>query len=554
MGLLDSEDVPSFSKGVSMNDQVLIHAPRQETASQSPSKPRRMKPGELSLSHWQVRDKIAGRYEVQAIKKGGMGIVYLCYDHESRKPIVLKTFQDIFFSEKTEVERFMWEAETWVRLEKHPNIVRAYYVERIEDKPYIILECIAGEDPFGPELSGWIRGKGLTLTLSLNFAIQFCSGMLHAQKKFETLGKAFVHRDIKPNNIMVTQNRILKVTDFGLVKAFQAIRRGRKESRPGETGGRENHSLTRIDSYVGTPAYMAPEQWRGEDIDTRADIYAFGCVLYRMLGGSCPFTGASRHEYRIHHLETPPQPIPGISPSLNFVILKCLEKKREKRFQSFREIREELQAFYHDRTDEYVEIEEEGEELEDWELLNKGISLDNLGHHREAIQSYEQAIRLSPQNARVYNNRGTAYRALGQYDPALKDYDRAIQLNPRYPHAYNNRGLVYLVLGQPEKAIQDFDMVIQLHPWYSHAYNNRALGYRALGQHQNALRDFDQAIRLNPQYVDAHYNRALVLERAGLREALDAWRSYLQVAKDIPREKILEVRRRLEHWKEKVQK
>ncbi len=501
-----------------MNDQVLTRATSQETPSQSPSTPLGIKPEEPPISRWQVKDKIGGRYEVQDIKKGGMGVVYLCCDHESQKPVVLKTFQDIFFSEKIQVERFMWEAETWVRLEKHPNIVRAYYVEKIEDKPYIILEYILGEDPFGPELSGWIRGKGLNLTLSLNFAIQFCSGMLHAQKKFEAMGKPFVHRDIKPSNIMVTRNRIVKVTDFGLVKAFQGIRRDRKELGTVETGGQKNHSLTRIDSFLGTPAYMAPEQWLGEDIDTRADIYAFGCVLYRMLRGSPPFSCEDWHEYQIQHLETTPQPIPGISPSLNALILKCLEKKPEKRFQNFKEIREELQAFYHARTDEYVEVEGDGEKLEAWELLNKGVSLDNLGHHGEAIQSYDEAIRLSPQDAKFYNNRGTAYRALGQYDQALKDYEQAIQLSPWYPHAYNNRGLVYLALGQYEKALQDFDMVIQLHPWNPHAYNNRALVYRALRQHEKALQDFDLAIRLNPKDADAYNNRGLVYGALGKHE------------------------------------
>lgn len=535
-----------------MNNPVLTLVTSQEAQSQNPSPPRGIKRGEPSISHWQVKDKIAGRYEVQAIKKGGMGIVYLCYDHESQKPVVLKTFQDIFFSEKTEVERFMWEAETWVRLEKHPNIVRAYYVEKVEDKPYIILEYITGEASFGPELSGWIRGKGLTLTLSLNFAVQFCSGMLHAQKKFEATGKPFVHRDIKPNNIMVTQNRIVKITDFGLVKAFQGIRRDRKELGTVEMGGQKNHSLSRIDSFIGTPAYMPPEQWLGEDIDARADIYAFGCVLYRMIGGSPPFACGDTHEYQIHHLGKTPQPIPGISPRLNLLILKCLEKKPENRFQNFKELRDELQVLYHAQTDEYVEIEGDGEKLEAWELLNKGVSLDNLGLHREAIQSYDEAIRLSPRDAKVYNNRGTAYRALGQYGPALKDYGQAIHLNPWYPHAYNNRGLVCLALGQYEKALQDFHMVIQLHPWYPHAYNNRGFIFLALGHMDPALQDFNEAIKLNPKYVDPYYNRALVLERTGSRGAIDAWESYLQVANDIPGEKILEVHKRMKHLKEKV--
>jgi serine/threonine protein kinase len=335
-----------------MDTQNKTQTPSRKTRTPSPPTTRDIRAQETFVSRWQVRDKIGGRYEVQEIKKGGMGIVYLCYDYESQKPIVLKTFQEIFLSEKSQVERFMWEAETWVRLEKHPNIVRAYYVEKIEDKPYIIMEYIVGEDPFGPELSGWIRAGALNLTLSLNFAIQFCSGMLHAQKKFETMRKSFVHRDIKPSNIMITRGRVLKVTDFGLVKAFLKVGRDPRGLPTEEEGDQKDHPFTLAGSFLGTPAYMSPEQWLGEDIDTRTDIYAFGCVLYEMLKGSPPFTCEVWPEYQIRHLETVVQPIPGISRSLNALILRCLEKKPEKRYRDFKEIRDELQEFYHALTGE----------------------------------------------------------------------------------------------------------------------------------------------------------------------------------------------------------
>ncbi len=88
---------------------------RQETPSSYEALP-----GKDPASRWQTGEKIIGRYEIHGIRKGGMGIVYLCYDHESQKPVVLKTYQDIFHFEKSQLERFMWEAETWVRLEKHP--------------------------------------------------------------------------------------------------------------------------------------------------------------------------------------------------------------------------------------------------------------------------------------------------------------------------------------------------------------------------------------------------------------------------------------------------
>ena len=473
-------------------------------------------PEKVSASRWQAGEKILGRYEIHGIKKGGMGIVYLCYDQESKKPVVLKTYQDIFHIEKLQVERFMWEAETWVRLEKHLNIVRAYCVEKIEDKPYIFLEYISGDDQVGPELSSWIHQRMIDVPLALRFSIQFCTGMLHAQRKFEAMNRPFVHRDIKPSNIMITRDQTVKVTDFGLVKAFQHIEPlGEGERIEGKTA-RTRVGFTSAESLLGTPAYMAPEQWLGEQLDARADVYAFGCVLYEMLTGHPPFMAEDWTEYQIHHLESMPKPVPGLFRNLNTLILRCLEKKAENRYPGFGEIRDQLQKIYQKITGCFLEVDESGARLDAWELLNKGVSLYNLGHTGEAISCYDEAVRVDPQDAKLYNNRGTAYRAERQLDQAIRDFDEAIRLNPWYPPAYNNRGLVFHSLGEEEKALKDFDMAIQLSPWSPSTYNNRGLVYRAMGQYEKAIDDFDTAVRLNPHDPDPYNNRGLVLRTLGL--------------------------------------
>ena len=218
---------------------------------------------------WQVGMMIDGRYEIRDIKMGGMGVVYLCYDPKNIMPVAIKTFQDKYLKDKDSVDRFIYEANAWVDLEKHKNIVRAYYVENIEYRPYIFLEYVAGDKYYGADLRGWILRKGLDLKTTLNFAIQFCDGMIHAEKKFKEMGKPFVHRDIKPANIMVTKDRVLKVTDFGLVKSILT--------------SQDEIDLGR---GWGTFEYMSPEQWLdSENIDTRSDIYSFGCVLYEMVCG-----------------------------------------------------------------------------------------------------------------------------------------------------------------------------------------------------------------------------------------------------------------------------
>jgi len=488
----------------------------QENGRQETPHSRGVIPEVDPTSRWQTGEKIMGRYEIHGIKKGGMGIVYLCYDHESQKPVVLKTYQDIFHIEKFQVERFMWEAETWVRLEKHLNIVRAYCVEKIEDKPYIFLEYIAGDDRVGPELSSWIYHQMIDLPLALCFSIQFCTGMMHAQRKFEAMNRPFVHRDIKPSNIMVTRDQTVKVTDFGLVKAFQSIEPAEGGKRTEREPVRGRLGFTSAESLLGTPAYMAPEQWLGEQVDARADIYAFGCVLYEMLTGHPPFVGEEWNEYQVHHLESTPKPLPGVFKNLNTLILCCLEKKAENRYQGFGEMRDQLQKIYQKITGRFLEVDESGARLDAWDLLNKGVSLYNLGHTREAIACYDEAVRVDPQDAKLYNNRGTAHRAEGQLDQALRDFDEAIRLNPWYPPAYNNRGLVFHSLGEEEKALKDFDMAIQLSPWSPSTYNNRGLVYRAMGEYEKAIRDFDTAIQLNPHDPDPYNNRGLVLRTLGL--------------------------------------
>lgn len=105
---------------------------------------------------WKIGEKIEGRYEIHDIRKGGMGIVFLCYDHDWKRPIAIKIFQDKYFTSRESVGRFMREAETWVRLEKHKNIVRANYVQNISGRPYIFLGFVPGDKTYGSDLTGCI--------------------------------------------------------------------------------------------------------------------------------------------------------------------------------------------------------------------------------------------------------------------------------------------------------------------------------------------------------------------------------------------------------------
>jgi serine/threonine protein kinase len=178
---------------------------------------------EIHKKEWTIGDKIENRYEIYNIMPGGMRIIYVCYDHEFKELVALKTFQDGHLKSESAMKSFNIEAEIRLKLGEHENIVSTKFVDFIEGKPYIVQEYIAGDERYGTDLSGWIARGGLSLPLALDFAIQFCNGMDYAHTKFKGMGKSFVHRDVKSSNILITQDRVVKVTGFGLAKIFDEM-------------------------------------------------------------------------------------------------------------------------------------------------------------------------------------------------------------------------------------------------------------------------------------------------------------------------------------------
>ena len=138
---------------------------------------------------------------------------------------------------------------------------------------------------------------------------------------------------------------------------------------------------------------------------------------------------------------------------------------------------------------------------------NRGVAKAALGNHTEAIQDYDQAIKINPQYAEIYFNRGNAKAALGNHKEAIQDFDKAIEINPQDADTFNNRGNRKAALGNHKEAIQDFDKAIEINPQYAKAFNNRGNRKAALGNHKEAIQDFDKAIEINPQYAEAFNNR-----------------------------------------------
>ena len=485
------------------------------------------------------------RYYVHDVKEGGMGRVYLVLDKEEGMPLAIKTFKDKYLESKEAIERFKREAEVWIELGKHKNIVRAYYVRTFLGRPYIFMEWVVGHEQYGASLFDWIIWGAIDLSLMVNFAIQFCRGMNYAEKRFKEMGRIFVHRDIKPSNILVTRDKVIKITDFGLAQTL------REETIEAEIIGDKDkgrYTILSRGGICGTPFYMSPEQILQDPkllkdlgvlkeeieppiLDIRSDIYSFGCVLYAMVKREPPFVGSldtskdwAKYFYKTLYEE--PDGFESGDRGFDEIIKRCLRKSPDKRFSNFLELEEALQGVYKRLTGERLR-EETPEEFEAWELNNRGVSFSELGRYERAIEDFNRALEINPRYALAYNNRGAAYAKKGDLDRAISDFNRAIEINPGYADAYVNRGLAYYNKGDLDRAIFDFNRALEINPRDVEAYVNRGAAYADKGDLDGAISDFNRAIEINPGYALAYNNRGLAYYYKGDLEkaCLDAKRA-----------------------------
>lgn len=297
---------------------------------------------------WPIGALVDGRYTVEDVRGGpgisGMGVVYILNDGQRR--VAAKTFQRQFAGDLDLILRFLREAKTWMLTGFHPHIVQAYAIDIIEATPYLFMEYVdAGER--GVSLADWIRNEPLPAETVLRFALAACDAMVHATAAVPGL----VHRDLKPENILIGRDGALKITDFGLVRC-NLLDAPLFAAGPG-SAGKSIDDLTTVGAVMGTPAYMAPEQFLDPDsVDMKADIYAFGCCFYEALCGHRVFQvqGFTPHghieQMRLYHLEASPVPLrlrgAHVPPALDAVVMRCLRKDKAERWRDFHELRDAL--------------------------------------------------------------------------------------------------------------------------------------------------------------------------------------------------------------------
>ena len=278
---------------------------------------------------------LGGRYEIiEKIGNGGMATVYRATDKVLKRDVAVKILRDEFTTDEEFIKRFEVEAQSAARL-THPNIVSIYDVGVEDNFNYIVMELIRGKTL--KEII--LEEKGpLPWKWSVNVAIQIASALETAHRN------NIIHRDIKPHNIIITEDGIAKVTDFGIAKAVS------------------NSTITAFGTTIGSVHYFSPEHARGGFTDAKSDLYSLGVVLYEMVTGKVPFDADTPVSVALKHMqEKPEEPIevnPNVPMAVNKIIMKALQKDTNFRYQTATDMLEDLRKALKNPDGDFVDDEE----------------------------------------------------------------------------------------------------------------------------------------------------------------------------------------------------
>jgi serine/threonine protein kinase/Tfp pilus assembly protein PilF len=274
---------------------------------------------QTSLKELNTGSTFAGRYQIiEELGKGGMGKVYKVFDQEVQVKMALKLIRPEVSADKSTIDRFRNELKI-ARDISHKNICRMYDLGREAGSYFITMEYVSGED-----LKSFIRrARQLVVGTAIFIAKQVCEGLAEAHRV------GVVHRDLKPGNIMIDKEGNAKIMDFGIARSISV------------------KGITGAGVMIGTPEYMSPEQVEGKEVDARSDIYSLGIILYEMLTGQVPFEGDTPFTIGVKQKSEIPKDPRGLNAQipqdLSRLILKCLEKDKERRYQNADELKDNLE-------------------------------------------------------------------------------------------------------------------------------------------------------------------------------------------------------------------
>jgi serine/threonine protein kinase len=395
-------------------------------------------------------------YEIgRLIGTGGMGHVYAARDVELGRDVALKVAS--FDGEEAQA-RLRREAQHASRL-SHPHICHIYEVGRADGQLFVVMELVPGRP-----LAELIREGPLSVANARTYGMQIADALAHAHEHGVT------HRDLKTTNVMITPKRGSKVLDFGLARMLDSHRL--------DVLSRSQRSLTGEGMIAGTLSYMAPELLRGDRGDQRADVWALGVLLYEMVSGRRPFTGATGFELSAAILHQPPGVLPSSIPaSMRVVIQRCLEKNPADRYQSAADVHRALEEM--EGPARLPRLAAPIPYIPRW--LWASVPLLVIGVVIAAVASY--ALKTQA----VSNMRGYSLLEQGQLDKALAVFEAVANRSPNEQNPWDSLGEGYLANGMADKALDAYSRSLAIDSDFSASILGRGLALAALGRYDEAL-------------------------------------------------------------------
>lgn len=465
---------------------------------------------------FKIGDIIVGEFKIQNIfggeGKSGMGVVYLVTSRNYPRPFVLKTFQK---SEMISLLRFRSEAETWISIGIHPNIVKALFVDEINEQLFIGAEYIPPDENNRNTIYDYLKEGGTSTQNIVKWTAQFCYGMEYA-----ILKGLKSHRDIKPENLMVDELGNLKITDFGLSKFDKSFLMLNKSGLPKENflnklrnafqkpnSNEDNLGLTKTGSLLGTILYAAPEQILDPSkADIRSDIYSFGIVLYQLISlGAYPYSLKGKttiQQLALMHLK---EPLIKIDHPFSSITYKCLSRDPNNRYQSLKSLLLELEKLAEKLKINLPQnrIQEDAHLRELYIQSYSFLTLGEIKKARDLIDSYLEQDQL---DSSAWSLKGRIENQLGNLDEAIKTTLKSYQIDPYNSHTCNNLGLFYKKNSEINNAINFLKEAIIIDPYNSGALANLAITYAEKGDYNIAGDLIIKAIHLAPDKKTIHFN------------------------------------------------
>jgi len=433
------------------------------------------------VSHYRV---------IERLGEGGVGVVYRGWDERLERDVALKFLLARRHERSDHRERLEREAKMVSRLD-HPAIATVYDIDSDDGRQFLVMEFVRGVT-----LSEKLADGPVAEAEALPIALQMAEGLAAAHEQ------GVVHRDLKPANVMVTVRGHVKVLDFGLAACYEA-----------EEASSLSRDRTRTVELEGTVPYMAPEQLFGQPIDVRTDVFSFGAVLYEMVTGFAPFSGrvaTAIADAILHQAPVPPRRArPGLSASLEAVILRCLEKRASDRYPSARELAADLRKIVDGGEVQVVRrvlaaaqptslaprVASDPVAREAYALGRRQWNKRTREGLERAIQHFEQAIDADPGYAPAYSGLADCYIILAPWLPPRLAYRmakaaarKAIELDPQLAEAHTSLAFaLFFDDWDWAGAEAAFKRAIELEPGY-------ATGHQWYAEYLMAMGRFDEAL------------------------------------------------------------